>query len=36
VFDTVPRLAGRPALTLRDWLDEHLELFKGGDGTGRP
>jgi uncharacterized protein YbjT (DUF2867 family) len=35
VFDTVPRLTGRPALTLRDWLDEHLELFSGG-GSARP
>ncbi|WP_327001331.1 NAD(P)H-binding protein [Dactylosporangium sp. NBC_01737] len=36
VLDTVPRLTGRPALTLRDWLEEHAGPFKGGDGTGRP
>ncbi|MEV4514487.1 NAD(P)H-binding protein [Dactylosporangium sp. NPDC049525] len=36
VFDTVPRLAGRPALTLRDWLEEHAGAFTGGGGTGRP
>lgn len=29
VFDTVPRLVGRPALTLRDWLEEHVTLFTG-------
>ncbi|MDG6106506.1 NAD(P)H-binding protein [Dactylosporangium aurantiacum] len=35
VSDTVPRLAGRPALTLRDWLREHAGLFTGG-GSARP
>lgn len=35
VFDTVPRLTGRPALTLHDWLEEHLDLFTG-DGSARP
>lgn len=29
VLDTVPRLTGRPALTLRDWLEEHLAAFGG-------
>ena len=35
VFDTVPRVAGRPALTLHDWVEEHLDLFTG-DGSARP
>jgi uncharacterized protein YbjT (DUF2867 family) len=36
VFDTVQQVTGRPALTLRDWLDEHVELFSGaGAGGGR-
>ncbi|MEV4132039.1 NAD(P)H-binding protein [Dactylosporangium sp. NPDC049742] len=36
VTDTVPRVVGRPALTLRDWVEEHAEAFSGGGGTARP
>ncbi len=34
VFDTVPRLTGRPALTLQDWLEEHVDLFTTEANTG--
>jgi uncharacterized protein YbjT (DUF2867 family) len=29
VFDTVPRVTGRPALTLSDWVEDHVDLFTG-------